>query len=105
AEQAQRAEILDARQVEVRIVPPVVDDPLRVRVGETDTRARGECVLAAHARISERTSSRFRSISSCERASRFSRSSGSVFDGRTLKCQSSPSTDTPSRCEIFASPA
>ena len=35
------------------------------------------------------TSSRLRSISSCERASRLRRSSGSVFDGRTLKCQSS----------------
>src|ERR671936_548961 len=32
------------------------------------------------------TSSRFRSISSLERASRLRRSSGSVFDGRTFKC-------------------
>ena len=48
------------------------------------------------------TSSRLRSISSCERASRFRRSSGSVFDGRTLKCQSSASTEMPSRCETVA---
>ena len=45
------------------------------------------------------TSSRFASISSSERASRLSRSSGSVFDGRTFKCQSSASIERPSRCE------
>jgi hypothetical protein len=36
------------------------------------------------------------SISSGVVASRFSRSSGSVFDGRTLKCQSGYSTEMPS---------
>ena len=53
----------------------------------------------AHERISASTSSRFSSMSSAESASRFRRSSGSVFDGRTLKCQSSKSTEIPSRCE------
>src|SRR5690349_17909762 len=43
-----------------------------------------------HARMIPRTSSRRASMSACEtRLSRLSRSSGSVFDGRTLKCQSS----------------
>ena len=45
--------------------------------------------ITAHSRMTPSTSSRFASINSCESASRFSRSSGSVFDGRTLKCQSS----------------
>jgi hypothetical protein len=49
-----------------------------------------------HARISPITSSRFRAINSGVFASRFSRSSGSVFDGRTLKCQSGYSTEIPS---------
>ena len=45
---------------------------------------------AVEARISARTSSRFDSMSSRERSdSRLRRSSGSVFEGRTLKCQSS----------------
>ena len=62
------------------------------RLGSTDghpsrcqTRIR-EALLSP--RMTPSTSSRLRSISSCERASRFRRSSGSVFDGRTLKCQS-----------------
>ena len=50
------------------------------------------------------TSSRFRSMTSWERASRLSRRSGSVFDGRTLKCQSSASIEIPSRCETSPSP-
>lgn len=58
-----------------------------------------------HDLISASTSSRFASISGCERASRFSRRSGSVFDGRTLKCQSSASTEMPSRCETDPSAA
>jgi hypothetical protein len=42
-----------------------------------------------HARINPRTSSRFASMSSRETSdSRLSRSSGSVLEGRTLKCQS-----------------
>ena len=63
-------------------------------------------VPAAQERMTASTSSRLRSISSCERASRFRRSSGSVFDGRTLKCQSSAVDghavevrDLPSRAE------
>ena len=48
------------------------------------------------------TSSRFASISSRERASRFRRRSGSVFDGRTFMCQSSASIERPSRCETRA---
>ena len=59
--------------------------------------------FALTTRMSASTSSRFCSISSCERASRFRRSRGSVFDGRTLKCQSSASTEMPSRCEISPS--
>ncbi len=47
-------------------------------------------VVPAHERISARTSSRRRSMSSGEtRDSRQRRSSGSVLEGRTLKCQSS----------------
>ena len=49
------------------------------------------------------TSSRLRSMSSSESASRLSRSSGSVFDGRTFRCQSSASTEIPSRCETLPS--
>ena len=56
-------------------------------------------VSSPHERITSSTSSRFRSISSCVRASRFSLSSGSVLDGLTLKCQSSASTEMPSRWE------
>src|SRR5262249_32166046 len=47
-------------------------------------------------RISAITSSRFLAIISGVVASRLRRSSGSVFDGRTLKCQSAYSTDRPS---------
>ena len=39
-QQPERAQVLDAREVEVRVVPPVVDDPLRVGVGECDARLR-----------------------------------------------------------------
>jgi len=47
-------------------------------------------------RITASTSSRLRSISSCVIASRFSRSIGSVFDARTLKCQAGYSAEMPS---------
>ena len=53
--------------------------------------------------ITASTSSRLRSISSGERASRLSRSRGSVFEGLTLNCQSSASTESPSRCETSPS--
>ena len=46
------------------------------------------------------TSSRFRSISSGVTASRFNRSIGSVFDGRTLKCQSGNSAEMPSSAYV-----
>ena len=49
--------------------------------------------------ISSSTSSRRCSICCWDSASRFSRSSGSVLEGRTLKCQSSNSNEMPSRCE------
>ena len=52
--------------------------------------------VATYARMNASTSSRLRSISSGVVASRFSRSIGSVFDARTLKCQSANSADTPS---------
>ena len=58
----------------------------RGRLGALGVGLRGR----AHARISASTSSRRRSMSSRETSdSRHRRSSGSVFDGRTLKCQSS----------------
>src|SRR5439155_26392242 len=47
--------------------------------------------------ITSSTSSRLRSISSGERASRFRRRSGSVVDGGTFRCQSFASTEMPSR--------
>jgi hypothetical protein len=50
----------------------------------------GRVRVVRHERISASTSSRFSSMwARDESDSRFSRSSGSVFDGRTLKCQSS----------------
>ena len=49
--------------------------------------------------MTPRTSSRFSTISGSDSASRFSRRRGSVFDGRTLKCQSSKSIEMPSRCD------
>src|SRR5262249_51853914 len=53
--------------------------------------------LDRHERMAASTSSRLRSMRSGVRASRFSRSSGSVFDGRTFMCQSPASTESPSR--------
>ena len=51
---------------------------------------RRRCPLHPQERISPSTSSRFSSMCSRETSdSRFSRSSGSVFEDRTLKCQSS----------------
>jgi hypothetical protein len=61
-------------------------------------------LLYLYDRISATTSSRFFSISSGVIASRFSRSSGSVLDGRTLKCQSAYSTDNPSSLYWWPSP-
>src|SRR4051794_25556631 len=99
-QQPEGAQVLDAGEVEVGAVAAVVDDPLRVGVREADASPGREGVLAAHERITSSTSSRFRSISSSEVASRLRRSKGSVFEGRTLKCQSSKSTEIPSRCEM-----
>src|SRR4051794_15980971 len=48
---------------------------------------RCSATILAHPRISASTSSRLVPIVSGVLASRFSRSNGSVFDGRTLKCQ------------------
>jgi hypothetical protein len=47
-------------------------------------------------RMNANTSSRFSSIIFCVFASRFSRSIGSVFEPRTLKCQSGNSAEKPS---------
>src|SRR5262249_38254603 len=107
-EHAAIAEVLDASTVEVGEIAAVVDDSLRVRVGEADADVPAELESAAFGRVAQErmtasASSRLRSISSGERASRFSRSNGSVFDGRTFMCQSSASTDRPSRCEIVPS--
>ena len=54
-------------------------------------------------RIIDSTSSRLRSICSAVVPSRFNRRSGSVFEGRTLKCQSGYSMEMPSSFEMFAS--
>src|SRR5436305_1460875 len=65
--------------------------------GQRERLGSGTVGRFAHERITARTSSRRRSMSSRERSdSRHRRSSGSVFDGRTLKCQSSYSTESPS---------
>lgn len=56
-----------------------------------------------HERISARTSSRLAAIISGVAASRFKRSSGSVLDGRTLKCQPGYSIETPSSVDCSAS--
>jgi hypothetical protein len=54
-------------------------------------------VLArSYERMKESTSSRFSSINFSVVASRLSRSIGSVFDPRTLKCQSGNSAEIPS---------
>src|SRR5204862_7211742 len=95
-EEAERAEVLDAGEVEVGVVAAVVDDPLRVGVREADARPCAELEGRLHERISSSTSSRLRSISSWDVASRLRRRSGSVFEGRTLKCQSSKSIEMPS---------
>ena len=75
----------------------VDDDPLtlvdvgdQVAVDPADPERRGDRQAMDHERISVSSSSRRRSMSSWEiRLSRFSRRSGSVLEGRTLKCQSS----------------
>ena len=67
--------------------------------GERECFLGARCGLRRRAqeRITASTSSRRRSMSSAERSdSRHSRSNGSVLEGRTLKCQSSYSTDSPS---------
>src|SRR5262245_38475776 len=98
-----RAEILAAREIEVRVVTAVVHDALRVGVRERDARPNRECVVLAHVRITASTLSRFSSISFSEVASRLRRRSGSVLDGRTLKCHSPASTDRPSRWDTVPS--
>ena len=80
-------------------------DPCRGRRGEGVLgRRRGAGGFdPAQDRIRPRTSSRRRSMSSTEASdSRLRRSSGSVFEGRTLKCHCSKSTDTPSSQPISA---
>ena len=85
-------------------VRPCVDErervvlyEVRVHAPDGERRRYGQAVDAgrlggrplAHERIRPRTSSRRRSMSSRETSdSRFRRSSGSVLEGRTLKCQS-----------------
>ena len=62
----------------------------QVAVDPAHGERRGDREAVDHDRIRSSTSSRRRSMSCSEtRLSRFSRSSGSVLDGRTLKCQSS----------------
>src|SRR5258705_2999165 len=104
-EQAEVAVVLDACEVEVGEIATVVDDPLRVRIREADARlcAELERGFLLQLRITSSTSSRLRSIRSGESASRFKRSRGSVLDGRTFMCQSSASTERPSRWETLPS--
>ena len=83
---------VDAPDRERRRDPQQVD----ARVGGARERRLGGELGCAHERISARTSSVRASISSLVNASRFRRRSGSVFDGRTLKCQLPQSTETPS---------
>ncbi len=104
-QQAEVPLILHPRAVAIGEVATVVHDRLGVGLVEADAQPGGEperrpgCRRAgAHERISASTSSRRRSISAAVNASRLRRNSGSVLDGRTLKCQSSNSTETPSRC-------
>ena len=47
-EQPEGAEVLDAGEVEVRVVAPVVDDALRVGVREADARAGAELERRLH---------------------------------------------------------
>src|SRR5262249_49862324 len=103
--QPEIAVVLDAREVEVGEVAAVVDDALCVRVREADPRLRGEPErrLLLQLRITSSTSSRLRSIKPRDSASRLSRSSGSVFEGRTFMCQSGDMTERPSRCETSPS--
>src|SRR3954462_82582 len=96
-QQTERAEVLDPGEVEVGVVAAVVHDPLGVGVREADAGSRAELEGRLHERITSSTSSRFSSIRASDVASRLSRSSGSVLEGRTLKCQSSKSTEIPSR--------
>jgi hypothetical protein len=70
--------------------------PTPPRAGHSPASVAETVVGTRYWRMNASTSSRLASITSAVVASRFSRSSGSVFDGRTLKCQSSNSTDTPS---------
>jgi hypothetical protein len=58
---------------------------------------------AAYFRITPNTSSRFCAINSGVSPSRLSRSSGSVFDARTLKCQSGNSAENPSSVYVWPS--
>ena len=95
------AELLEAvfeRDERLRRVRADVDERQRVVLDQeavdspdAERRGDGELVNARrHERMSASTSSRFRSMSCWDtRLSRFSRSSGSVLEGRTLKCQSS----------------
>src|SRR5207244_2804337 len=105
AEQPQAAVVLHPREVEVGQVTAVVDDALGVCVREADARLGGELEgrLRAQFLITASTSSRLCSISSGESASRLSRRSGSVLDGRTFMCHCAASTDSPSRCETSPS--
>ena len=81
---------VDAPDHERRGDRQAVDPRLGRRASASRSRSCCGLLGVAHERISASTSSRRRSMSSRETSdSRHRRSSGSVFDGRTLKCQSS----------------
>src|ERR1700681_4012331 len=69
--------------------------PASVRIPRGGSRLDPGSAGFYHARISASTSSRLLAIRSGVVASRFRRSSASVFDGLTLKCQSGYSTEMP----------
>ena len=85
-----RADVDERQRVVLDEVDVDAPDGERRRDGEPVDPRGGEPVLGAHERMIPSTSSRRASMSSCEtRLSSVSRSSGSVLEARTLKCQSS----------------
>jgi len=69
---------------------------LKLLVAGLKPRATDRAEAPRYERMKFNTSSRFCSMRSGRTASRFSRSIGSVFEARTLKCQSGYSAEMPS---------
>ena len=75
---------------------PYVPAGLKPLVAGLKPRATERAKAPRYERMKFNTSSRFCSMRSGRTASRFSRSIGSVFEARTLKCQSGYSAEMPS---------